>query len=383
MSTRLSARPPTLSTEEHGGPRITVLLVGDKTRPLALTEWLDPQHYEVHHIDSINEACTADPGEIDVVLLRVESAAVLQKNALQVALDRYYEAAVVVQTDGTDASIAEEVLLHGAQDCIDTSTCSRESMQRSIAHALMRTKAQRRMREHAIGLTQANTELNDFAHILAHDLRAPVRTSRLLGDRLLANVELNDPMVSDLGGRLKATLGRLDRSILAMLDYAAARSDLPVPSPVVLLPVATRTVENTLAGHDLNTSVADIAIDPSVSMLASNDLLGEVIERLLVNAIEFHPDKSALRLSLSAAEQGSRVTLTVKDNGNGIPMNARELVFQPMERLVSEPPGSGLGLAICRRIITGFGGSIWIDPKAEMGTSVQIDLPSARTREQS
>src|SRR5439155_4498588 len=84
------------------------------------------------------------------------------------------------------------------------------------------------------------------------------------------------------------------------------------------------------------------------------------------------------RIRLGASPLGSRVRITVEDEGPGIPPEKREAVFLPYERLdrdqSSERTGSGLGLAVVRQIVTACGGTVSIEDGAGKGTRVVVTL---------
>lgn len=70
------------------------------------------------------------------------------------------------------------------------------------------------------------------------------------------------------------------------------------------------------------------------------------------------------------------VCIAVEDHGIGIPMDQRLRVFQPFVRLrPTDTPGSGIGLAIVQRIITLYGGQVWIEGEEGQGCTVKFTLP--------
>ena len=70
------------------------------------------------------------------------------------------------------------------------------------------------------------------------------------------------------------------------------------------------------------------------------------------------------------------MTISVRDNGQGIDPAYHDLIFLPFKRLHGrEIPGTGIGLAICRRIIEAHGGRIWIESVQDAGTVFHFSLP--------
>ena len=82
------------------------------------------------------------------------------------------------------------------------------------------------------------------------------------------------------------------------------------------------------------------------------------------------------------ASDGRDLTVSVADNGPGIPPEQRRAVFEKFRQLggdvmTGKPKGSGLGLTICRQIIEHFGGRIWVEAAEPRGTVFRFTLPAA------
>ncbi len=99
---------------------------------------------------------------------------------------------------------------------------------------------------------------------------------------------------------------------------------------------------------------------------------------LLSNAVKFcEPDSGRVRLTLGDSAAG--ITITVSDNGPGIPPEAQQKVFEKFQQvgdtMTGKPAGTGLGLTICRNIVTHLGGRIWVDSHPGHGATFLFFLP--------
>ena len=118
--------------------------------------------------------------------------------------------------------------------------------------------------------------------------------------------------------------------------------------------------------------------DPGVPFLIHVDagLFPQVIHNLLENATKYTPEASNIRLA--ADIQNNQVTLSISDDGPGIPVSLRDKVFDKFTRIEQRDAriaGTGLGLAICKAIVEIHGGTIVIDsPISGHGTRVEITL---------
>ncbi len=116
----------------------------------------------------------------------------------------------------------------------------------------------------------------------------------------------------------------------------------------------------------------------------SESRLGQVILNLIVNAAQAIPEGNAsgntIRVVTRSDDSGN-VLVDISDTGSGIsPENQRHL-FRPFFTTKGPGVGTGLGLAICHRIITGFGGKIWMESEVSKGTTFHVSLVAAQSAE--
>jgi len=286
--------------------------------------------------------------------------------------------AVIVQTGDADSDAPMEALELGAQDYLAKGSLTAELLERSIRYAVTRKRAEMALHSTQTELAQTDADLDDFAHVVAHDLRAPVRTARLLADRLLANVETHTDVSRDLGERLDGALHHVDSMILSMLDYSALRGEAPPTGPLELLPIVNDAAQAIQADLEAAEGTLLLDIDPNFVVIGHADLLHRVVLNLLTNAVKYRRPDVPLIISLSAEQIGNHTRLHVDDNGVGIPAEAADRVFEILERLdTNTAQGLGFGLAICRRVMQSLNGTIWIVHSDDPGTRVVVELPSA------
>lgn len=128
-------------------------------------------------------------------------------------------------------------------------------------------------------------------------------------------------------------------------------------------------------------AVKNISVDNQVIM--DIELFGdparckEILYNLLTNAIKFTPEGGKVRIEANLAPDG--VTLSIKDNGIGIPLSEHAAIFdtfhQASETTKGVREGTGLGLAITKRLIEMHGGSIWLESEPGKGSCFTFRLP--------
>jgi signal transduction histidine kinase len=122
--------------------------------------------------------------------------------------------------------------------------------------------------------------------------------------------------------------------------------------------------------------------DGPVRALGDRDRLAQVMANLLSNAIKYSPDGG--RVTVEAAANGSKVTVSVRDEGIGIPADQQAHVFEKFFR--AETPearaigGTGLGLALCRELVEAHGGRIGFESQPGRGSTFWFTLAASRAQ---
>jgi signal transduction histidine kinase len=251
-----------------------------------------------------------------------------------------------------------------------------------VAAALSRARrAEDRARRDAEQLAAANRELERYASLVAHDLRAPVRSARLLGERALhAALVLHDhQLAAELGDHLTRALTRIDDLICRLIDYGSVIDHQPRPRLLRGSPFLATCVETAAAGWpDEAGLLAAVTVGATDDLVADPAFLIPVVAELVTNAIKHrHPDRAAA-VALESSRQGPVTAITVTDNGLGIPERDRARAFELFARLHSgvDTDGVGFGLAYCRRALEHHGGVITLDTgPGGRGTRATVTLP--------
>lgn len=218
--------------------------------------------------------------------------------------------------------------------------------------------------------------LERFCVALCHDLRGPVATAGAALHRL--------------AHRLPAESGELPR-LLDMARQSLAKADELLTSLPALL---AREVEARLDAVALDDVVATVHGDVEVELRlagaalevrgrlpvvrADAERLRVALRNLVRNALQHRRAGVSAVVTLRAWRRGPTWTLTLSDNGTGIPRGERARVFAPLQRgAQATSPGSGLGLTIARRAVEACGGTLALSSRPGTGTSFAITLRAA------
>lgn len=213
-----------------------------------------------------------------------------------------------------------------------------------------------------------------FAAEVAHDLREPLRSSKLLLERVEGALARGDGEGAvALVARLYEASARLEEQVDSALNAVAGREEPPSLTSVdAVLDEALEQLAQLL--EETGGTVERSAL-PFVALPAAQ--LRQLFQNLVANALRY--GGSPPRVEVSARRDGDLWVLRVRDHGPGIPVAEREAIFRPLTRLVGKeaPHGHGLGLAICRKLVTRAGGTIAVEDAPGGGTCFVVRLPAA------
>ena len=242
-------------------------------------------------------------------------------------------------------------------------------------HALNRTlesRVEARTRE----LTQANHELESFAYIVSHDLRAPLRSiegfGRILSERYS---HVLDAQGHDYLGRVRNAAGRMDALIDALLAMSRITRGEFKRSPLDLSRLAGEVVAE-LRQTDPAREV-DVVIAPGLRAEGDAALVRNLLQNLLGNAWKFTASTADARIEFTRADAGH---FEVRDNGAGFNSEYAGKLFRPFQRLHREDEysGHGVGLASVKRIVERHGGRISAEGAPGQGATIRFTLAPAR-----
>jgi len=250
------------------------------------------------------------------------------------------------------------------------------SVSASYSNMRLLQSLERRVVERTSELHERNTELDDFAHSVSHDLRAPLR----------AIDGFSAALREDYGDRMDKTgmkylqhivdsARRMDTLINDLLAYSRlGRKELRM-LPMNLSLVVTEAQQ--ILKSEIVRSGATINVDlplPPVMGHAATAL--QIVTNLLSNAMKFVAPGLPSEIHVWAEQRGKAIRLWVEDNGIGIDASKQERIFLTFERLhgVETYPGTGIGLAIVSRGCQRLGGTCGVESTPGKGSRFWIEL---------
>ncbi len=224
-------------------------------------------------------------------------------------------------------------------------------------------------------LQRSNEELERFAGVVAHDLRAPLTNIQGMIE-IVRDGRASDDLADELLERAAANTHRLDALVEELLRYASAGRTIGTPGRAEFDAVVTEALERLSA--PIQASGAQVSVGPIPPVLGDGERLVQVVQNLVSNALTHIGEERTPQVQIEGERTDGTVVLTVSDNGPGIPAWERDTVLAAFHRGAdTATAGTGLGLATVERIVTAHGGSITLEDAPGGGLRVRVSLPAA------
>jgi PAS domain S-box-containing protein len=260
-----------------------------------------------------------------------------------------------------------------------------------------RKRAEELLAQKTVELERSNKELEHFASIASHDLKAPLATiggfAQLLHERY--EDKLDEKAQRALTHIVSGTQS-MDRLISDLLAYARVTSSGKAFKPVHCAAVLSTVITNLQA--DIEKSGALITFDELPVVLGDETQFVQVFQNLLGNALRYHgellprvhvstqligvstgtPAESEAPSETEKAQPSFKPywLFSIKDNGLGINSVHFQHIFKIFKRVHHDKhTGTGLGLAVCKKIVERHGGTIWVESEVGKGSTFFFTIP--------
>ncbi|GAC1552610.1 MAG: CHASE3 domain-containing protein [Beijerinckiaceae bacterium] len=251
-----------------------------------------------------------------------------------------------------------------------------------------------RVKERTTDLARANEEIQRFAYIVSHDLRAPLVNIMGFTSELEVGVSTVEQFLEQVGGGegeaaraavredmpeaigfIRASTKRMDRLINAILRLSREGRRTLAPERINLETLLEQLMAN--VQHQLSEAGGKIAVVKPIPMLVSDRLaLEQIFGNLIDNAVKYLDAGRPGRISISASEQGRLIHFDIADNGRGIAAQDHDRIFDLFRRSgVQDRQGEGIGLAHVRALVRRLGGDISVKSELGAGTTFRVSLP--------
>jgi signal transduction histidine kinase len=214
-----------------------------------------------------------------------------------------------------------------------------------------------------------------LAASVAHSIRNPLTSVKIRLFSMGRAVGLSPTQKEDLEV-ISEEIGHIESIVSSFLQFSRPpKLVMQKINPSEVVDLALRLLHHRLESFGVRVEL--IRENPLPEIWADPDQLKEVIVNLLVNACEMMAQGGIIRISEGVKADGPTgpsVTITINDNGPGIPETLQENIFQPFFSTKEE--GTGLGLSIANRIVEKHGGTLSLSSQEGQGATFVITLPN-------
>lgn len=222
-------------------------------------------------------------------------------------------------------------------------------------------------------LETANNELNDFAHVVSHDLKAPLRAIGSLSQWLAA--DYRDKLDAEGKAQLDLLVSRVNRMqnlIDGILEYSRVGRLREEMERIDLNGIVREAIESLAPPETIRITVDT----PLPAILFEKTRIRQVFSNLIGNAIKYM-DKPAGEIHIGCTRDNGAWRFYVMDNGPGIDVKYYDKIFQIFQTLHprDQVESTGIGLSIVKKIVEQHKGHIWVESRVPEGSIFYFTLP--------
>lgn len=220
-------------------------------------------------------------------------------------------------------------------------------------------------------LEQQNESLNNYAHMVSHDLKSPIRNIHSLVSWVLEDVEKELKTGNEESFNLIfQNLHKMDSLIDGILRHATIDS-----------------LEEKMAKVDLNFLIREIEqtiyVPQNVKIVIKGELpvlytgkyrIEQLFKNILTNAVNALEFEEEGFIVVAADENQDKWLFSIKDNGKGIPTHLQAGIFNMFKKLENNADATGIGLALVKKIINYYKGDIWLSSEEGIGTTFYFTI---------
>lgn len=229
-------------------------------------------------------------------------------------------------------------------------------------------------------LVNKNQYLEDFANIVSHDLKSPLRGisnfASLLSRRLGPTAESS---TTEYVNYIKSNAKRALNLVDGILNYSKLGTDAHNNTSCNLLDLVKDARENLLSVIDGRGAVVEVA-ERLPDAVCDKVIVTQLFQNLIGNGLKYNNAEVPTVKVTCTKDPEKGCVMAVSDNGIGIAKEYQASIFDMFTRLHGSEgqfEGSGIGLAFCLRIIKSYGGEIWLDSEEGKGSTFYFNLPEA------
>ncbi len=219
-------------------------------------------------------------------------------------------------------------------------------------------------------LEKSNQELQEYAHIVSHDLKSPLRSiTALISWIKTDNINVFDGESLQNFQDLDLTLETMDNLITDVLKYASLDANVSNDEYVKLDPLIRNLINVLYIPKNISINI----LNKLPSIKGDKTKFQQLFQNLIENAIKFSNKKEGF-INIDVEDFHSFYKFSIKDNGIGIEKRHFERIFKIFQSLEKSKDSSGIGLSIVKKIVDIYRGEVWLESEIDKGTIFYFTL---------
>jgi signal transduction histidine kinase len=235
----------------------------------------------------------------------------------------------------------------------------------------------------AASLEKLERTKRDLTHMIVHDLKSPLTGVMgcidFVASGATGSLTPDQKKILSIGSKSGRDLLRMVQNLLDIAKMEEGRLTLHKET-FSLLDLVGECADDLDAHVRRDKKILSMDVAKDLPPLpADRDLIYRTLINLVTNALKHSPEGTEVRIRASLADDGQGIVLSVKDQGEGIPPEYFDRIFEKFEQAETKQrrvrTGSGLGLTFCKLAVDAHGGRIWVDSKVGEGSEFFVFLP--------
>lgn len=231
-------------------------------------------------------------------------------------------------------------------------------------------KINKQREELLYSLEKQNQSLNEYAHVVSHDLKSPLRSIHSLITWIKEENEANfNPTTEEYFTLIQRKVEKMNHLIQGILTYSKIDKIHIVNEEVDLNDLVQNILNMVFVPEHIEIKIANKL--PTIK--ADGFRMQQLFQNLINNAINFNDKPNGL-VEIACVEKEGHFVFSIKDNGVGISKKNHEKIFFIFESIAQDDKTSGIGLSIVKRILDNSNEKIWLDSQENKGTTFFFTL---------
>ena len=220
-------------------------------------------------------------------------------------------------------------------------------------------------------LKRSNKELKDFAHIVSHDLKAPLRSMNALVTWLQEDCEpFSNNAIEENFQHLIKKIDKMDHLINGILKYASIDKGQYKKQKIDLSNLVNEIIDSIYIPDYISVKI----LDKLPTIKGDQFRLHQLFQNLISNAVKYADKKNGI-VTISSKKNKSKYQFSIEDNGCGIEEKYHRKIFEIFQTLDDNQSSTGVGLSIVKKILDMYGGDIFLESEKNVGTKFIFTLP--------